>query len=248
VGRSKRAIRPNLDNAIIRVGDGRGFLVKLSSQQWQGSPVVITAAHCLPFIPEPDRGSNRREYTYKDLLGARGEQPPHVWATCLSVDPINDVAVLCEPDIQALGEHAAAYTAFVEPRSTLTLDMITEPTTGWVLTLDGWLAPCTIDVCGFPAVRSLWVSRRFDNGLSGSPILTTRGRVVGIVSSARVNESPALLNILPTWMLSLRELVLHADGREESGVRTTRRLPSRLSRAHRTSGSCGAGRVGPQKP
>src|SRR5262249_20429128 len=44
-------------NAVIRVGDGRSFIVKDAGRArfgWRNERVVITAAHCLPFFPVGD--------------------------------------------------------------------------------------------------------------------------------------------------------------------------------------------------
>jgi hypothetical protein len=75
--------------AVVTVGDGRGFVVKHHHER-----VIITAAHCLPFLPPPCTVSYLKERTYKALLGPLGSDPT-VWAECLFVDPVvpcSDVA------------------------------------------------------------------------------------------------------------------------------------------------------------
>src|SRR5262249_5869284 len=61
-----------------------------------------------------------QEETYEDLLGPlRGK--PTVWATCLFVDPIADIAVLGSPDNQALAEKSAAYDRLLDRRTALAI-------------------------------------------------------------------------------------------------------------------------------
>jgi hypothetical protein len=79
---------------------------------------VITAAHCLPAIPEllgerPDWAE-----TFPDLIGLLGARPS-VWGECLFVDPIADIAVLGAPDSQELYDHADAYETFLASRKPL---------------------------------------------------------------------------------------------------------------------------------
>src|SRR4029450_8827952 len=83
-------------DAIIKVGEGRGFLVGQS--QWVYR--VVTAAHCLPHLPPAHPASFTGERTYANLLGPL-EGPRTVSAECVFVDPVSDIAVLSEPDSQA---------------------------------------------------------------------------------------------------------------------------------------------------
>ncbi len=95
--------------AIIRVGDGRGFIV-----QGKKSRYVITAAHCLPFLPPCCVSSHTDERTYADLLGTLDNEERSVSAECVFADPIGDIAVLGPPDSQELCEEAEAYDALVD--------------------------------------------------------------------------------------------------------------------------------------
>src|SRR4026208_1891700 len=90
--------------AVITVGDGRGFVVEGS----RGKLCVITAAHCLPELPPAHAASRTGERTYANLLGRIGESPA-VYAECLFVDPVADIAVLGEPDAQELDKQYEAY-------------------------------------------------------------------------------------------------------------------------------------------
>src|SRR5688572_22382495 len=86
-----------LTAAVVRVGDGRGFLVEGTSFSRERERFVITAAHCLPRFPEPHPGSYGEERTYPDLLGPLDGEPS-VWAELVFADPIADLAVLGPPD------------------------------------------------------------------------------------------------------------------------------------------------------
>jgi hypothetical protein len=83
---------PNVQHAkaVIRVGDGRGFVVRLP---YSRGCFVITAAHCLPCV-------DRFEFVdlnYLKLLAPLGEKPS-INATCAFVDPVADIAVLARQD------------------------------------------------------------------------------------------------------------------------------------------------------
>jgi hypothetical protein len=60
--------------AILKVGEGRGFVVESANQR-----LVITAAHCLPYFPPCASVSQPEEHTYQKLLG-HIEGMPKVWA------------------------------------------------------------------------------------------------------------------------------------------------------------------------
>ena len=87
-------------------------------------PVLVTAAHCLPFFPPCRSASYQGEHTYKSLLGRIGEATA-IWAECLFADPVADIAVLGPPDTQVLPHRADAYeelmaTTLTLPRSDAT--------------------------------------------------------------------------------------------------------------------------------
>src|SRR5262249_35643954 len=112
-----------LRNAVLRVGDGRGFVVECRNHLGMVERIIITAAHCLPRLPPPYEhllqlptphpARYLEEETYKRLLGPLGAKPT-VWAACRYVDPIADIAVLGPPDNQALSDEADGYDALVE--------------------------------------------------------------------------------------------------------------------------------------
>jgi hypothetical protein len=55
--------------AVVRVGEGgRGFVVEGRGNEWY----VVTAAHCLPRMPQPYGFSRLEELTYRRLLAPLG--------------------------------------------------------------------------------------------------------------------------------------------------------------------------------
>jgi hypothetical protein len=103
---------PTSPASVVRVGDGgRGFTIeqristaalmpkrsgKLRLRRFVEHRLIVTAAHCLPKIP-PVQPTFYYERTYKSLLGALDGGNKGVWAECLFVDPIGDVAILGSP-------------------------------------------------------------------------------------------------------------------------------------------------------
>ena len=105
----------SLARAVIRVGDGRGFVVERRRQRF-----VLTAAHCLPKLPPAHPMSHTKERTYQALLGPLGAEPT-VWAECLFADPVADIAILSGPDNQALFDQAEAYEEFLDDKVPLAI-------------------------------------------------------------------------------------------------------------------------------
>jgi RimJ/RimL family protein N-acetyltransferase len=99
--------------SILSVGygraSGRGFVIATE----RGERLVITAAHCLPRLPPAQGLSYVHERTYADILGPLGDART-VWAECLFVEPVADLAVLGSPDDQMLSDEAEAYERLVE--------------------------------------------------------------------------------------------------------------------------------------
>jgi Trypsin-like peptidase domain len=216
--------------AVLRVGDGRGFVVSRGGAQGIVKRLVITAAHCLPVdddgrlkLPPPHPASHLHERTYPELLGAE----PAVWAECLFVDPIADIAVLGTPDNQALHDEAEAYQKLVT--SARCWPIADAPQMGrrqvqlgggiscevdeagqgsaYVLSLDGAWLKCAVTRFG------TWLPIEQDgkliaSGMSGSPIVSTDDKAIGLVSTGRFN--PVLKDSLPAWFFRRRR-ALHTS-------------------------------------
>jgi hypothetical protein len=197
--------------AVLRVGDGRGFVVEsrdLFVQQW-----VITAAHCLtvplacpdkepPCLPRAHPGSYAGERTYGNLLGPLNGECA-VWAECLFVDPIADIAVLGTPDTQAYSEESEAYDQLIKSMPVLPIaapwpeKIAVEPAQSVQITCNGKRQTVQVPRLERPVpttgrvhVLALdgqwracemqrldqWLSfdQSFERGMSGSPILDRR--------------------------------------------------------------------------
>lgn len=188
-----------LKSGVVTVGYGRGFVVEDA-----GERLVITAAHCLPFIPPalPSFGIEAR--TYGPLLAPRGEAP-RVWAVCRFVDPIADVAVLGSPN----APHADDYKALMATATVLPIaDRVRHPVNFWaparLLSLDGKWFSCTIRHFGGP----LWITHAAERvlvGMSGSPIVAEAGTAIGVVctttSPREGGPNARLSDNLPGWLL-----------------------------------------------
>jgi hypothetical protein len=121
-----------LTAGVITVGSGRGFVVEGS-----GERLVITAAHCLPFLPPAQSFFGPKERNYGPLLAPLGSEP-RACAVCRFVDPIADIAVLGSPD----SSHADEYRALTETATALSIGgALRHPVNFWVpgrlLSLDG---------------------------------------------------------------------------------------------------------------
>ena len=160
--------------AVLRVREGRGFVVASKLQRWER--LVITAGHCLPDLPPSHTGSGLEKRTYK-LLGPLDAEPT-VWAECLFVDPIADLAVLGAPDSQQLYDKNKQYEALTRAMTPLRIAKAGEDTSAFLLLLDLRWRACRVHNFGGP----LWITgAKTVGGMSGSPIIDEDGRAIGVV-------------------------------------------------------------------
>jgi hypothetical protein len=190
--------RKELTRSVITVGAGRGFLAEIDD----GEIAVITAAHCLPFFPPCFAGSYLEKRTYEALLGPLDTQST-VSAECLFADPIADIAVMGQPDSQALGDEADAYRQFVAHASPFPIASASKCGPGLVLSRDGDWVECSIRRYG--CVLSIEPAKLVEQGMSGSPILSVKGRAIGVVSIGNgSDQNPVLTDNLPMKFLRQR--------------------------------------------
>ena len=210
--------------AVVKVGGGRGFIIRHRMEYppskgkrcFVHERIVITAGHCLPYFPPCFPDSFLGERTYKSLLGTLHAPKLKVWAECLFVDPIGDIAVLGCPDRQDLGEQADAYDALTAEAPALRVGKAARSGSAWLLALNGQWVPCAVELLGN---KDLWIGATSKNeaGMSGSPILADDGMAIGVLSVGSESTSregvrkleksgphPVLAHHLPGWLL--REL------------------------------------------
>jgi hypothetical protein len=153
----------------------------------------------------------RRRGAIGALLGPVGAAS-EVWAECVYVDPVADLAVLASPDAQHFASEAKNYELLVAERTPLRIAALplmrkgkaamTEAAAwegpGRLFSLDGqWFE------CRLRAMRhSLWIggkAQAFAGGMSGSPIADADGAAVGVLCTTAAN--PILVQHLPRWLL-----------------------------------------------
>lgn len=186
------AYNSKLLKAIFRVGKGRGFKV---------GEFVITAAHCLPYLPPCGTILDLNDRTYAKLLGQLDDAQTTIWAELTFADPISDLAILRSPDDQAPSSQADIYERLLSAAVGFTVADI-EPNKkvlGKVLSLSGDWLPCVLSHRGGP----LWLQEPVTvGGMSGSPILDDAGRAIGVVCSGSDGASVncRLGHSLPRWL------------------------------------------------
>jgi len=184
---------------VVKVGNGRGFLIHLDDQI-----AIVTAAHCLPCLPPARPASHAGERTYADLAGPLGAKP-RIWAECVFADPIADLAVLVAPDDQELPDENAAYLAFTRSKPSFRIGTLERSSLVWLFSLTGRWIPCSaarsgglaglahgVEVDGPPAA--------YEEGTSGSPIVVPDGCAIGLISVGRA-LNPLLAESLPPRIL-----------------------------------------------
>lgn len=204
--------------AVVKVGDGRGFIVEYRKENlpfkgkrsFSDTRLVITAAHCLS-RKQTWFGDNR---TYENLLGRLDEPEPHIWATCRFFDPIADIAIFCEPDPDCC-ENEQQYDAYFALTEELTPFRIGPFSEGraWLLALSGEWVPVMVGAIDTEA--GIWIEPTDNNqgGMSGSPILADDGSAISLVSiggetvdsvgirtPVKSGPQPVLMHHLPGWL------------------------------------------------
>jgi hypothetical protein len=140
--------------------------------------------------------------------------PSDVWAECVFANPVTDLAVLCEPDNQALSDQADAYRQLTEAATPFALGRLrfSHPRRGLpfdpafsdakMLSLDGEWFACRITSYG----RVLSVeapTQQIEDG-SGSPIIRPDGSATGVLCIGSERDgggpNPLLFDQLPAWL------------------------------------------------
>jgi hypothetical protein len=212
-------MNPRATKGVIKVGEGRGFIIQYrrelppfkGKRLFLDDRLVVTAAHCLPRLPPCYATSFWVERTYPRLLGPLRGAKPSVWAECLFVNPVADIALLGSPDSQELGDECDSYNALTEGAPPFAIGKAGQALEveqhAWVLTLDGkWRQCITKDLGGPILLRD--ASGIIKGGMSGSPILRQDGAAIGVVSTTALCDgkpsnsfagNPSLEHDLPVW-------------------------------------------------
>jgi hypothetical protein len=202
-----RAIEPK--GTVITVGKGRGFVV-----EHRGEYLVVTASHCLPWLPSGFGIAYSEEHVYRNMLGPLNS-PPTVACECLFINPIADVAVVGVPDTQTYSDEAEGYRALLEYATPFRITDAPEKARGFLLSLEGEWFGCRVRWME-KSDGPLWVTKpaqAIEDGMSGSPIVSETSNAIGIVAtSVMENEkdaatdefgasNPRLMRDLPLWLL-----------------------------------------------
>jgi len=183
--------------AIVKVAGGRGFVVEIPRPRVGTEPVVVTAAHCLPRLPPAHGMSSTQERTYANLVGPLDALRATVWAECLFVDVIADLAILGGPDVQELNTESEEYAELIESAPPLGIRASTGGA-AWILGLEGHWLKCTLERHRRGTFNLTAGAKAIQSGMSGSPIIQG-GAAVGVVCLDSI--SPSLAGGLPAWML-----------------------------------------------
>jgi hypothetical protein len=179
------------ERSIVSVDKGRGFVV----QNDYGDPCIITAAHCLPKLPDQAYGMEDAELWHDNLIGPLGEKPS-VLAQVIFVDPLADIAVLSgwNKDYEALTAHPILVSC----------PLVDERCHARVLSLKGTLVDVQVRR---KRTGRIWLTdahKKIAGGMSGSPIIALDGTAIGVLTQAIITdypdqetEQPCIIDCLP---------------------------------------------------
>src|SRR5947208_13772018 len=173
-----KAIEPR--GTVIAVGEGRGFVI-----EHRGEHLVVTASHCLHWLPSGFGIAYSEEHVYRNMLGSLGSAPT-VACECLFINPIADVAVVGVPDTQTYSDEADRYRALLEYATPFRITEAAEKARGFLLNPEGEWFGCQVQWMKRTDGR-LWVSKHaqpIERGMSGSPIVSKTGNAIGILAAA----------------------------------------------------------------
>jgi hypothetical protein len=188
---------------VIKHGDARarGVLV--------AGGLVLTAAHCVDYTTAGAMVLG--DYFLEELQTMRGP----IKARPLAVEPVADIAVLGALDGQEFPEETEAFEAWwaATPPVPLCLEPLPAlaPFPIYIYTHQGTWLQGSAQLAREEA-HQLWVevAEQIEGGTSGSPIVTERGELVGVVSISNYESASAgCVGLTPRPHLTLPGWVMH---------------------------------------
>jgi S1-C subfamily serine protease len=187
-------------------GGGQGVLVT--------GGYVLTAAHCIKW--DGNGGMALGEFFIETIETRDGRT---LQGSVTAAEPVADIAALGAPDGRVgMYEAAKAFDRFTAETQGVPLFTwgreVGKPIPVQVFThKQKWLAG-TVEPDGFPGTPGggavcIMTNERIESGTSGSPVIDSRGRLVGVVTWSRGNdrdgEHPGKIAVaslaLPRWLL-----------------------------------------------
>jgi hypothetical protein len=192
--------RRQVERATVRFlrNGGQGVIVPGS--------FILTAAHCINW--ELTGGMTLGDY-FLEKVECGGRE---FLASVFAVEPVNDIAVLGEPDNQALSEEADLFQEVMESVQPVPLNLeefeLFEEFPAFIFTHKGnWLKAQAQQCREKSGNFALSSPMQIEGGTSGSPIVDTEGKLLSLVSWASETKGPCRGSgprpqwALPRWVL-----------------------------------------------
>ncbi len=196
----KDHIRKTIEDASVSLPrlEGRGVLVP--------GGVILTAAHCVSF--ETDGGMVLGDYHIEEVLTNKGL----IKASVIAVEPVLDIAVLGQPDNQALAREADKFDDFCENTTHVPISLeLMHPGSSrslWVYGKESKWIELSGEVFGDPETEPPmiwvnWADHSLQPGDSGSPIVNEDGELISVFSNGDNTGHQPIVNLaLPAWVLN----------------------------------------------
>src|SRR5579859_2567636 len=97
-------VRLPVPKCVVKVDGGRGFIIVhrvkvpnfprrkgIRTRSYVEKRMIITASHCLPNVPAPNRAPEYIDRTFPELVATLDNSHKDISVECLFVDPIADI-------------------------------------------------------------------------------------------------------------------------------------------------------------
>jgi hypothetical protein len=200
----------NAKRAVVRVGNGRGFIVSAGEYD----RYVITAAHCVPFdqLPLAHLANDATNLTFENIIGQLDAERQTICGELCVFNLCDDLAVFSAPDNQELSGECELFEQFTAAAMIIGYPPAMVESykwadvagaAAWVLSLVGEWQECKLHNGG--RFLTLDKNATIDGGMSGSPIINEHGAAVGVISTGSSgfgdNVNSVLTDCLPPWLL-----------------------------------------------